>query len=147
ILHVVVLVAVGAGLFSIARAWGAGRLASGLGAFFAVAAVPTWTLGSNAIVYTLLTPEGMAWALVVGALATFARGRLVATAVLLGVAAWLHALAGLLVLGVLGTILIWRRWRDESRTWREVFGIIGLGLFIAMALVLPALLRQTNEIG
>lgn len=147
ILHLVVLVAVGAGLFSIARAWGAGRLASGLGAFIAVAVVPTWTLGGNALVYTLLTPEGMAWALVVGALATYARGRLVATAILLGIAAWVHALAGLLVLGTLGVILLWRVWREESRTWGQALSFIGLGLFVSMALVAPALIRQSAEAG
>lgn len=147
LLHVATLVAVGAGLFALARAWGAGRLASGLGAFVAVALVPTWTLGGNALVYTLLTPEGMAWAFVVAALAAFARGRLVATALLLGVAAWLHALAGLLVLGVVGAILFWRRWRDEARTWGQVIGTVALGLFVAFALVVPALIRQSAEAG
>src|SRR5690606_5833791 len=64
------------------------RLGVALGTFAAVAMTAHWTLGGNALVYDYLVPEGVAWALIVPAMALFAERRRVPAALLVGVAVW-----------------------------------------------------------
>ena len=146
-LHVLTLAAAGAGL-ALVGARLTGRRLAGVGtALLAGVAVPAWTLGGNAVVYGLLTPEGMAWPLVLVAIAGILRGRWAAPGVLLGLAAWLHALAGLLSLGALALAWAGCGLRRETPTWRPAAGLFGLGLAVAAPLVVPALVRQSAEAG
>lgn len=150
VVHAAVLVGTGAGVFALARALKAGRLAAVTAAVVAVAAVPTWTLGGNGVAYNLVTPEGIAWALVLPALVWIVRQRPLAGAALLGVGAWFHALAGGLALGAAAVAHGWVLWRGGKGVGRSALGAGAVALVggaVAALVVGPALVRQTAEAG
>lgn len=98
-------VALAFGVYALAVELVRDRLAAAAGTFVALAVVPMWTLGGNALVATGFLPEPVAWALAVPGLVLFLRRRWAASGALLGLAAWFHLLVGAhaaLVLGVVG---------------------------------------------
>ena len=56
-----------------------------------------WPLGQNTIAYSYLVPEGIAWALVLPAMAGVAGRRVALPAVLVGLAGWIHGVTALIV--------------------------------------------------
>ena len=94
------------------------RLGAAGAAFAATVLTSTWTLGGNAVVYPLLGPELIAWALVLPALRLFMEERFVASALLIGAASWFQLLAGWQTALVLGLVALWRVGADRP-AWRE----------------------------
>ncbi len=107
-LHGMVFLAAGAGLYALGVTLTRSRTAAALGTALALAVTPAFTLGGNAVVAPMLVPEGVAWALVLPAVALALRRRVVLAGVLLGVAAWVHLLTGLLPALALGAVALWR---------------------------------------
>ena len=65
------------------------RLAAAAGTALALVVAVAFPIGANALVSPLLTPEGVAWALLVPALVAWLRRAPVAAGLLIGAAAWL----------------------------------------------------------
>ena len=147
VLHVAVLGVVGAGVFEIARGLGATDRGAALGALLACVAVPTWTLGGNAVVYSILAPESVGWALAVPAVALFAHERRLAAGALLGVTAWMHPLVGGLVTIVLGAAWSVQVARDRGRGVGSLLAFGAMAAAVAAPVVGPILLRQSAEAG
>ncbi|MEM1054958.1 MAG: DUF6798 domain-containing protein [Bacteroidota bacterium] len=145
-LHLVASVGVGAGVYTLARALRGGRTASVLAAVLACVVVPTATIGGNAVLYSLLTPEGMAWAFAIPAMAFFVRDKRLLAGAFLGIAAWFHLLAaGLVGLGLVLAAVLEARYEGEG--WKSIGGFAGLAAFVAAPIAAPALLRQAAEAG
>lgn len=145
-LHLLVLVGVGAGVFALARSLRAGRTASVIASLLACVALPFATIGGNMIVYPLLTPEGIAWAMLLPGIVLFIQKHRKWAAVLLGLATWMHPLAGGLTLLVL-TLVAALEGIQKKDTIRDAIGFPLLAGLVAMPLVLPALLGQAEEAG
>ncbi|MDX1418955.1 MAG: DUF6798 domain-containing protein [Rubricoccaceae bacterium] len=139
--HVLVLFAVAWGAYRLAYSLVPDRLGAALGAFLAVVGLPGWTLGGNALVYTRLLPESLAWALALPAARRFIEGERVVPALLLGAAAWFHLLAAAHAAALLGVVGLWQAARSRSRAaaGRAVlFGVVAA--VVAAPLALPAVL-------
>lgn len=145
-LHAAVFVATGAGVYALGVVLTRSRGAALAGAFGALAVVPAWTLGANAVVANLLTPEGVAWALSVPAVALFLRRRRVAAGVVFGVASWMHVLTGLLPALALGVVALWRT--AERAPGETVRGLVAYGAAYALAaapILVPIGLGQLGD--
>lgn len=146
VLHLLSSVAVGAGVFALARALRLGRTASVLATALACVVVPTVTIGGNAVIYSLLTPEGIAWAVILPAMAWFVQKKRMRAAALLGFAAWFHLLAaGLVGLVLTGVALL--EALDRREGWGRAAAFGGLAAAIAAPIAVPVLLRQSAEAG
>ncbi|MEM6327706.1 MAG: DUF6798 domain-containing protein [Bacteroidota bacterium] len=144
IFHLLVAVGVGAGVFLLARALRAGRTASLLATLLACVVVPGATIGGNRVIYSLLAPEGIAWALLVPALALFARKRRLQAAVMIGFAAWFHLLAaGLVAIALTAVALVEAASRPRDVQQAAAFG--GLSALVAAPVAIPVLLQQAAE--
>lgn len=134
VLYGAVVLALFAALVWLARELGAGTTTAIAAVFAATTLTSTWTLGGNAILYPLLVPEVLAWPLVVAAVVLVLRHQWVLAAALLGLAAWFHALAGMLAALSLGLALLVSpagpggpagRWplRDRAKRVCVLFGV------------------------
>ena len=140
----------------LALAWGLCRLfltcfaddqaAAVLGAFAALVVTTDWPLGKNALAAPLIAPEPIAWALALPALVLFAEGRRKPAALLLGVAAWVQLLVGLLTAFALGLLMLWEVFdaREKKRGAHEAL-VFGLLFFLAASPVfVPTVIAQTG---
>lgn len=145
--YVVSLLGVAAGAYALARTVLDDRLGAALGTVLALVVAPRWTLGGNSLVAGLLVPEMTAWALALPAYALVARGCWLGAGALLGVAAWVHPLVGLLSGGALGLAALWGALAGERA---RLGGPLRFGLAfatVASVFVVPALVRQAAEAG
>lgn len=97
VLHVSAWAATAAGVYALGWTLARSRLAAAFGAALALVIAVAFPIGSNAVVASLVTPEGVAWALLVPALALWLAGRPAWAGAFVGVAAWFHLLAAALV--------------------------------------------------
>ena len=170
ILHVLTLLGAGAMVFGLARAMHARRSASLLAAILACLVLPRFTLGGNHLVYSMLTPEGIAWVGALAAITIYLKEHVFIAALVLGVTCWLHPLVGFLTLIVLGVYAVYEvfkegqekpkrtaaqeadyqmdyvmgRGRQKRKAWTgwPPTTFIGGTLLIALPVVGPAILRQ-----
>ncbi len=175
LLHVLTLVGAGFMVVSLARAMGARRSASLLAAVLACLVLPRFTLGGNHVVYSMLTPEGMAWVGALAAITIYLKDHVFIAALVLGVTCWLHPLVGFLTLAVLTVVAIYSvykaqqekpkrtaaqeadyqmdyvmgRGRQRRTAWKgwPPTTFVGGTLLIALPVVGPAMLRQSASGG
>ena len=128
---------VAGGLVRLAEALGAPPAAQWASTLVVLVAVPTWTLGGNALVSDLLAPEMVAWALALPAVRLATERRLVAAGALLGLAAYLHLLVGGLVTGALGLAVLFGALGETLRDrWRLALRLGGTALIVALPFLL-----------
>jgi hypothetical protein len=119
---------------------GGGHAAAVVAVFGLLCVTPKWTLGGNDLVYAMLVPEMVSWALVLPALIVFARRRYLATGLLLGVAAWFQLLVGVQVAALLSITILTRR---SSRSGlREAMIVGGTAAIVALPILGPVGLQQ-----
>lgn len=140
------LVAVGAGVYRLARALGVERAAAALATVVAVGVVPTWALSGSALAFRALVPEMLAWAVALPAMVWVIEGKTVRGGALLGAAAYLQLLVGALTTGVLGLALVLGALGGTSRErWARALRLGGAAL--AVALLLVALVLHDRSTG
>lgn len=127
------------------------RLAAAAGVFVALAVAVKWTLGGNALLASAFLPEPAAWALAVPAIVLFLRRRWVGAGALLGLAAWLHLLAGAqtaLVLGLVGLgSAVARADLGGQRFRAEALDLVRFGgafVLVGLPILVPVLLDQVT---
>lgn len=142
-LHAVVWLATAAGVYALGWTLARSRLAAALGAALALLVTVAVPIGANAVVAPLVTPEGVAWALLVPALALWLSGRPATAGALIGVAAWFHLLAAALVGLWLAAATLWR-WaaRDSVVTPRTLVRLALPAVVLALPVLLPVALDQ-----
>ncbi len=106
ILFAICWVGIATGIVRLVESAGGARLAAAVAVIGALCFTPKWTLGGNDLVYSMLVPEMLAWALAIPALIQSGRGRFVVAGILLGVASWFQLLAGVLTAGMLSLALL-----------------------------------------
>lgn len=146
--------AVAYGVHALALEIGRDQLAAAAGTFVALVVTVRWTLGDNAVLYDLLTPEGVAWAFAIPAIPLFLRRRHVAAGVLLGLAAWFHLLAGAqtaLVLGLVGLGGAVARADLEGQQLRadlaSLVRFAGAFVLVGLPILVPVALEQLAPAG
>ncbi|OZC03158.1 DUF6798 domain-containing protein [Rubricoccus marinus] len=175
LLHVLTLIGAGAMVFALARAMHARRSASLLASVLACLVLPRFTLGGNHLVYSMLTPEGIAWVGALAAITIYLKEHVFIAALVLGVTCWFHPLVGFLTLIVLGVVSVYEVFKEEQekpkrtaaqeadyqmdyvlgrgrqrrKAWKgwPPTTFIGGTLLIALPVVGPAILRQSASGG
>lgn len=144
LVHAAVLLALIHGTYRLGFALVPDRLGAALGAFAATVLVPFWTLGHNALVYGLLVPEALGWALALPAIRLFVEGRRLGAAALLGVAGWFQALVGVQAVAVLGLVALAEAGAERSRrrlgravAFGAVFALVAAPVFVPVLLARP----------
>lgn len=141
-LWVLVALCIGGGVWTLARSFGASRLASGGAVVVSVAAVPTWSLGGNALFYPLISPEGIGWSLVFPILLLVYKEKYIEAGFLVGACAWMHLLVGFQVGLLLGMTILFGGAAVapfRERLWSAVqFGIPALSLALPLVFLILA---------
>ncbi len=117
------------------------RLAATICVIIALLLTPKFTLGGNDLVTWILTPSIPAWTLSLWGLVFFVRGRLVRSALLMGIGCWIQALVGLQVAMVCALVLLWNRGLFSKRPY--VFA--GCFALFALPAIGPLLWHQLMQ--
>ena len=124
------------GVYRLAETFGAQALVAAVVTVAVLAVVPTWTLGGNALVADLLAPEMIAWALALPAVRLASDDRVLGAGLLLGLAAYLQFLVGVLTAGALGlAIVLGGLGGSPSERWRRSLILGGAALVVALPMV------------
>jgi len=140
ILHVAAWLATAAGVYALGWTLTRSRLGAAVGAALALLVAVAFPIGANSLVTPLLTPESVAWALLVPALGWWLRGHPLAAGAAIGVAAWFHLLAAGLVGLWLGLATLLRRSAPGRLRTALLLGATALGA--AAPVLLPVALDQ-----
>jgi hypothetical protein len=145
LVHAVTIAAVAFGIWRLARALLPSLpMAALLAPVVVMVPLLLWPLGQNTIAYSYLVPEGIAWALVLPALAGMAGGRVALPAVLVGLAGWVHAVTALIVALALALVIAAEPGGRRSALVRAA-GFGALFALVAAPFVVPLLAGQAGE--
>jgi len=138
LLWIVVAAAVAYGVFGLAEEISRDQRAALVATLLATVVTVRFTIGANAVIGHMLTPEGVAWALSIPAITLFLRGRFGVSGLLFGVATWFHLLAGLhpaLILGLATLPAVVKRQQSFSDLIRfgGAFVMAGLPMLVPVA--------------
>lgn len=139
-LHVATWLATAAGVFALGWTLTRSRLGAAIGAALALVVAVAFPIGANSVVSPLLTPESLAWAALVPALALWLRGHPAAAGALIGAAAWVHLLAAGLVGLWIGITTLTRR--GDARRLPTAFVLGATALAAAAPVLVPVALDQ-----
>ncbi len=104
----------------------------------ALAVLPRWTLGGNALGSSMLVPSLTGWALALAGMALFLHRRPFAAGILVGIAAWVQFLAGLhvgaaIAAGALAAGLVDRSWFGPAARFAVTAVCIAAPVAVAVA--------------
>ena len=134
------------GFYRLAYAFAPDRLAASVATALTLVFTWRWTLGGNALAYDVLAPELVAWALALPALRFFLERRWGWSGALLGLAALVQVLVGLLTAGVLGALLLLDA-LGRKRSASSVVAFGGAFALCALPVLVPLALQQVASSG
>ena len=142
-LYLILWLCIADGVYRLAFLCSHNQLASAASLVITLAVFHKWTLGANDLVYTMLVPEMLSWALALPAIRLFLHRRWILSACLLGLSAWFQLLVGLLTAGVLWMIQVWSWLGDHKRDHARAALTFGITFLIsALPILIPIGLQQ-----